>query len=160
MKRFCSVAGVALAVVGVLALAGPATAGGLVPFKGHLDGDVTRTPISDTQVGIDIDAGGTATVLGQFTLEIPHLVDLTTRTATGSYEFTAANGDTLTAEFTGQAGPSDIPGVVRIVEVATITGGTGRFAGATGGFTVVRLYDPAAGTTVGYFEGAISAPGP
>jgi hypothetical protein len=48
--------------------------------------------------------------------------------------------------------------VVRIVEGATITGGTGRFAGATGSFTVVRLYDPVAGTTVGSFEGAISVP--
>src|SRR5262249_21321618 len=126
----------------------------------RLDGDVTRTPISDTQVAVDIDAGGNATHLGLFTVEIPHLVDLTTRTATGYYVFTAANGDTLIAEFTGQAGPSDIPGVPRIVEVATITGGTGRFAGATGGFTVVRLYDPVAGTTVGSFEGAISAPSP
>ena len=160
MKRHSFASTLALAVFGVLTLAGPAAAGDPVPFKGRLGGDVTRTPISDTQVGIDIDAAGTATLLGQFTLEIPHLVDLTTRTATGSYEFTAANGDTLTAEFTGQAGPSDIPSVVRIVEVATITGGTGRFAGAAGGFTVVRLYDPAAGTTVGYFEGAISAPGP
>ena len=160
MKRHSFAASLALAVVGVLTLAGPAAAGDPVPFKGSLGGDVTRTPISDTQVGIDIDAAGTATQLGRFTLEIPHLVDLTTRTATGSYEFTAANGDMLTAEFTGRAGPSDIPGVIRIVEVATITGGTGRFAGATGGFTVVRLYDPAAGTTVGYFEGAISAVGP
>ena len=159
MKRFCS-AGVALAIVGALGLAGPAAAGDPVPFKGRLDGDVTRTPVSDTEVRIDIDAGGVATLLGRFTLEVPHLVDLTDRTASGFYEFTAANGDTLTARFTGQAGPSDTPGVVRIVEVATITGGTGRFAGAAGGFTAVRLYDPAAGTTVGYFEGAISAPGP
>jgi len=49
--------------------------------------------------------------------------------------------------------------VVRIVEEATITGGTGRFAGATGSFTTVRLYDPVAGTTSGSFEGTISTPG-
>ena len=159
MKHHTSAAGLALAVTVLLGLAGPVAAGDQVPFKGSLDGDVTRTPVGDTQVRIDIDADGTATVLGQFTLEVPHIVDIATRTAAGYYRFAAANGDTLTAEFTGTAGPSDIPGVVRIVEVATITGGTGRFAGATGGFTAVRLYDPVAGTTVGYFEGAISPPG-
>jgi hypothetical protein len=158
MKRF-SCGTLALAVVAVLGLAGPVAAGEPVPFQGKLEGDVTRTPIDDTHVGIDIEANGTATLLGRFALEVPHLVDTTTRTAAGYYRFVAANGDTLTAEFTGKAGPSDIPGVVRIVEEATITGGTGRFAGATGSFTVVRLYDPAAGTTVGAFEGTISTPG-
>jgi len=46
------------------------------------------------------------------------------------------------------------------VEIATITGGTGRFANATGGFVCERLYDNAAGTTIGYFDGTISRPGP
>ncbi|HVK17666.1 MAG TPA: hypothetical protein VM533_12020 [Fimbriiglobus sp.] len=151
--------GAALALVAALGFGGPAAAAEGVPFKGSLEGDVTRTPIDDTRVGVDIDADGTATMLGKFTLEVPHVVDTTTRTATGYFHFVAADGSTLTAEFSGQAGPSDVPGVVRIVEVATITGGTGRFAGATGGFTAVRLYDPAAGTTSGYFEGTISPPG-
>ena len=159
MKRFSSVAGLALAVVSVLGLAAPVAAGELVPFQGRLEGDVTRTPVDETHVLVDIEAEGTATQLGHFTLEVPHLVNTTTRTATGYYVFTAANGDTLTAEFRGRAGPSGIPGVVRIVEEATITGGTGRFEGATGSFTAVRLYDPVAGTTIGSFEGTISTPG-
>ena len=159
MKRFNCAAGLALAVVAVLGLAGPVAAGEQVPFKGVLDGDVTRTPVDDTHVRVDIEADGVATLLGHFALEVPHLVDTTTRTAAGYYVFTAANGDTLTAEFTGRAGPSGIPGVVRIVEEAVITGGTGRFAGATGSFTAVRLYDPVAGTTTGEFEGSISTPG-
>ena len=37
--------------------------------------------------------------------------------------------------------------------------GTGRFAGATGSFTVQRQFDPATGTTTGSFEGTISSPG-
>ena len=159
MKRFSCGAGLTLAVVVVLGLTGPVAAGELVPFKGTLDGDVTRTPVDDTHVRVDIEASGVASLLGRFALEAPHLVDLTTRSAAGYYQFVAANGDTLTAEFTGRAGPSDIPGVVRIVEEAVITGGTGRFAGATGSFTVVRLYDPAAGTTTGEVEGTISTPG-
>jgi hypothetical protein len=79
-------------------------------------------------------------------------------TADGKYEFTAANGDTLTADFKGVA-TLVAPGILYIEETATITGGTGRFAGATGSFSVERLYDIAAGTTIGSFEGTISSPG-
>jgi hypothetical protein len=83
---------------------------------------------------------------------------VTPPTASGFYYFVAANGDTLTAEFDGVSTPV-APGFLYIVETATITGGTGRFAGATGSFTVERLYDTLAGTTVGSFEGTISSPG-
>ena len=76
-------------------------------------------------------------------------------TAIGSYEFTAANGDTLTADFTGLAMPTSTPGVLYIEETATITGGTGRFAHATGSFLCERLFDTIAGTTDGSFKGTI-----
>ena len=159
MKRYSCGAGLALAVVAVLGLAGPAAAGDQVPFHGKLEGDVSRAPAPPPFVLVDIDGSGTATLLGRFTVDVPHLVDTTTRTAVGSYQFTAANGDTVYAEFTGQAHATDVPGVVYIEESATITGGTGRFAGATGSFQVERWYDTIAGTTVGSFEGTISAPG-
>jgi len=106
-----------------------------------------------------VTGSGHGTHLGRFTFAAPHEVDTATRTASGVYTFTAANGDTLTATFTGTATPTATPGVLQIVETATVTGGTGRFAGATGEFTVTRLYDPAAGTTSGSFDGAISSPG-
>src|SRR5262245_27440840 len=145
----------------LLALAGLAdtTTPAQVTFKGSLEGTVTRTP-SGSVVLADIDATGTATHLGQFTLAIPAVVDPVARTAVGTYEFTAANGDMVRAEFTGQATPTATPGVLSIVETATITGGTGRFAGATGSFTAQRLFDSVASTTVGSFTGTISAPGP
>src|SRR6185312_14550660 len=120
----------ALAVVAVLAFARPATAGGPVPFRGDLDGDVTHTSIDAQTDSVLVEVTGTATHLGYFAVAVPHLVNTTNRTAMGTYEFTAANGDTLTAQFTGQASPTPTPGVLYIVEVATITGGTGRFAGA------------------------------
>jgi hypothetical protein len=160
MKRHSSTASLALAVLAVLGLAGPVAAGEQVPFKGTLEGDVTVTPLDPPFVHVDVDATGNATQLGRFSLAIPHKVNLKTRTAIGSYEFTAANGDTLFAEFTGQATPTEIPGVLYIEETATITGGTGRFAGATGSFTCERLFDTITGTTIGSFEGTISTPGP
>ena len=159
MKRFHLAASLALAVLVVLGLAASAAAGEPVPFKGSLEGDVTVTPLTPPFVAVDVEATGEATHLGNFTLDIPHVVNRATRTAVGSYEFTAANGDTLTADFTGKATPTAIPGVLYIEETATITGGTGRFAGATGSFTAERLYDAVTGTTIGSFEGTISAPG-
>src|SRR5262249_38352318 len=130
-----------------------------VPFKGRLEGVVTVTPVDPLTDFVLVNGTGNATQLGQFTVTIPHLVDHPTRTATGSYHFVAANGDTLSADFTGQATLTPTPGVLSIVETATITGGTGRFAGATGSFTVERLSDGAAGTTTGPISGTVSSPG-
>ena len=159
MKRRSSAASFALAVLAVLGLAGPALAQQQVPFKGSLEGVVTVKP-QPPLVAVLVKATGNATHLGQFELAIPHLVDRKTMTATGTYQFVAANGDTLTATFSGKATPTKTPGVLSIVETATITGGTGRFAGATGSFTCVRLFNMVAGTTTGSFNGTISAPGP
>ena len=159
MKRHSSAASLALAVMVVLGLAGPAAAGEQVPFKGSLEGVVTITPLKPPYVSVLVNATGNATHLGRFALAIPHIVNRANMTATGSYQFVAANGDRLTADFTGQASLTETPGVLAIVETATITGGTGRFAGATGGFTCQRLFDMVAGTTTGSFNGTIFSPG-
>ena len=159
MKRYRLAAGLALAVLGAPALAGPVAAGEQVPFKGRLEGEVTLTPLAPPFRQVDVEAAGNATYLGQFTLDIPHVVDTATRTAIGSYEFTAANGDKVYAEFTGVATPTAIPGVLYIEETATITGGTGRFAGATGSFISERLFDTTAGSTFGSFNGTIASTG-
>jgi len=129
-----------------------------VPFKGRLEGTATITPGTPPFLSVSIEGTGNATHLGRFTVEIPHVVNTTNRTSTGTYEFTAANGDTLTAGFTGQA-TLTAPGVLSIVETATITGGTGRFADATGSFSVERVFNQVTGLTTGSFEGAISSPG-
>jgi hypothetical protein len=159
MRLHRSAAGVAFAALAVLGLVSPVAAGKQVPFRGSLDGVVTRTPLDLQHDQVDVDATGIATQLGQFVLDIPHIVDHTNGTANGKYVFTAANGDTLQATFTGQATPTSTPGVLYIVETATIVGGTGRFAGATGGFVCERLFDRIAGTTIGSFQGTISSPG-
>ena len=158
MKRFGSTLGVTLALVTVLAMARSVAAGQQVPFKGSLEGDVSHSPQPPLDFVL-VEGEGEATHLGRFTFEFPHVVNTTTRTATGTYEFTAANGDTLTADVVGRAMPTGTPGVLAIVEVATITGGTGRFAGATGSFIVERLFDTVDQTTTGSFEGTISLPG-
>ena len=82
--------------------AGVLSKGQEVPFKGRLEGTATITGMPPF-VSVSIEGTGNATHLGRFTVEIPHVVNTTNRTSTGTYEFTAANGDTLTAGFTGQA---------------------------------------------------------
>ena len=158
-KRHSSAARLGLAVLAVLVLGGPVAAGEHVSFKGTLDGVVKVTSVDPLLVSVLVNASGNATKLGRFSLVIPHVVDRTTRTATGAFDFKAANGDTLSAEFSGKSAPTTTPGVLSIVETATITGGTGRFAGATGSFTVQRYFDTASRTTTGSFKGTISTTG-
>jgi hypothetical protein len=144
-----------LAALAVLGLTGPVVAGEHVRFTGHLEGNVTITPLVPPFVSVLVEATGKANHLGKFTLEIPHVVNRANSTAIGSYHFTAANGDTLSAAFIGQAMPTATPGVLYIEEAATITGGTGRFAHATGSFICERLFNTVAGTTAGSFKGTI-----
>lgn len=126
-----------------------------VPFKGRFEGTQTLTPLQPPFASVNGSATGNATHLGLFTVAFPHTVNFATRTGVGKFLFEAANGDSLTADFTGQAqqGP-----ITSIVEHAVIAGGTGRFAGATGSFVVQRTVDPATGATEGSFDGTISMP--
>jgi hypothetical protein len=131
-----------------------------LPFKGTLEGGFTFVPDPPPSTFASVDFApltGNATHLGRFTLKGPHRVNLATTpaTATGTFEFTAANGDTLMASFTGLGTPTATPGIASIVETATIVGGTGRFAGATGRFIVERIVDLINFQTTGSLEGTI-----
>lgn len=141
----------------IASFTGPVAGNEQLPFNGRLDGTVIVTPIDPPIASVVIDATGTATRIGRFTLTVPHVVNQVERVGSGTYEFTTPNGDTLTASFTGTA-TLVAPGVLATSETATFTGGTGRFAGATGGFVAMRVFVVAAGTTTGSFEGAISLP--
>ena len=162
MKRFRSAAGLTLAVVSVLGLAGPAAAGDQVPFTGKFEGERTdRIPLGPTTVRDRWDMAGTATHLGRFELVVSVVVDFGSLpvTGVGTATFVAANGDMLFAEVTGQSEPVE-PGVtILIIESGVITGGTGRFAGATGSYTSGRLTSLVTNETIGSFEGTISSPG-
>ena len=162
MNRSTLVAGLASAVVVLAGLAGPALAGQPLPFKGSLEGlHVSRTPLDPPFVCDVFEVTGHATQLGQFELVIEAVVDFGARPVTGegTYTFTAANGDTLVADHAGFSALV-APGLVLITEHAMIDPdrSTGRFAGATGEFTVERLADAATGVTgvtIGSFEGTI-----
>jgi hypothetical protein len=147
-----------VALLGLAVAASRASAGEQVPFKGTFDAVSAQTPIPPV-VHDEITGEGQATHLGRFDVVVSATVDLATRTGMGTYTFVAANGDTLTATFTGASQPTATPGVFLITENATITGGTGRFAGATGGFVVERLFEPATHAVTGRIAGTVSSPG-
>jgi hypothetical protein len=140
----------------LVSLAGPVAADQQVPFKGTLVGTATVTPLDPPIIAVRLEATGTATYLGRFTLVAPHVVNQVTRVGVGTFLLTAANGDTITADFAGLATVIEPPNVVSISETATVTGGTGRFAGATGSIHVQRMFDRATGATTGTFDGWIS----
>src|SRR4051812_39595431 len=73
-----------------------------VPFKGVYSGHATSAvPTGDPGVLlVTTVGGGHATHLGKFTMVSPHLANLATGAVEGTQNFTAANGDTLTASFT------------------------------------------------------------
>jgi len=150
---------IAAALVLALAIAGPATAAEQLPFRGTLAGMATVTPLDPPIVAVRIEASGTATHLGRFTLVAPHTVNQATLTAVGVYLITAANGDTITADLAGTATMVEPPNVISITETATVTGGTGRFAGATGSIQVQRMFNRATGVTTGTLDGWISTAG-
>ena len=131
-----------------------------VTFKGTLDAtaDITFYPPPATFFDVLLQGSGTASHLGRFTLVAPHRVDTNTGGAAGTFTITAANGDRLTGDFTGASTPIELPNLFAIVETARITGGTGRFTGATGGFIMKRVVDLSSPFTSGTFEGTISSP--
>ena len=116
-----------------------------VPMKGTVDGTATlgagtfdqntgivSVPVSYTGTG-NISHLGRVTVTGSHTTKILPPYYNTSEVTGGMATITAANGDTLVLTYTG-AGQL-IPGASNLFTDTfhyTITGGTGRFAGASG----------------------------
>jgi len=142
-----------VATTALLASAAVSATAAETPFKGTVSAVETGTTVGPTR-SLVRDGGGTATHLGKYTEHITMQINLPTRHSMGAATFTAANGDTLTATVEGQATPTS-PGELSIVEVYTITGGTGRFAGATGTFTLESTANQATGVSSGTFSGVI-----
>jgi len=138
------------------ALAGRAAAEEQSPIKGSFQG-VDIADVQFPKLFVDGSGSGNATHLGRFTLAYELEVDLLTLPieSFGSSVFTAANGDSLFTDIIGLATPTENADVVSIVEVHTITGGTGRFAGATGSFIRKYSLDRVTLVSSGSFDGTI-----
>src|SRR5260370_6482380 len=154
MFRFVSLRRIAfaLAALAVLGLAGPVAEGERVLCRGDGKGDDTASPLTPPFFSATVEATGNATQLGEFTLTILVTGNRATGMATGTFLFTAANGDTVVGTLSGHS-TLTAPGVITIVENMIITGGTGRFADSAGSFTGTRLKNLATGETTAELQG-------
>ena len=129
-----------------------------LPLKGSIEALETYR-VSGPTMFVTATGSGEATHLGRYTVTYEVQVDLPSGTGTGlSAQYVAANGDRLFAEGSGQATPTEDPSVFVVVETFTITGGTGRFADATGNFTETRRVNIETGVTSGTIDGNIIIP--
>ena len=98
-----------------------------VPLQGSGTGAITGQDVLPAEVVMTSVAHGNATHLGAYTRTEELHLDPLTGSFTGTLTFTAGNGDKLYCTMTGQ--------FVSVTDAAgeyVITGGTGRFAGASG----------------------------
>lgn len=141
-----------------------AQSGTQLPFGGSYTGETTGAvncppTCPPTLLTVSGSHTGEATHLGRFTATSVDEVNLASTASTGTLGFTAANGDQLFTETTGSEDEFIPPNTSRVTLIATIVGGTGRFAAATGSFTVrfEGTIDFASGTSsqTGSFDGYI-----
>ena len=137
------------------ALAGPAAAEKEVPFRGSIQG-VEIADVQFPKLFVDASGSGNATHLGRFTV--------TYEVGGRSPHRMKPSGPVSSQRPTETASPLTLqdsalrrrtPMSISIVEVHTITGGTGRFAGATGSFIRTSLLNLVTGFTSGSFDGTI-----
>jgi hypothetical protein len=143
----------------------PAQGGAQLPFSGSFTRESTASAncpptCPPTTLRIVANAKGTATHLGGFTATSEDLVDTATNTGTGTLRFVASNGDELFARTIGREDRFVPPNVSFVTFVATITGGTGRFEGASGTFTIHQVetidFASSSATGSGEFSGHIN----
>ena len=128
-----------------------------IPFRGTLQSNESYSTIFPTMF-VTATGSGEATLLGQITVNYQAEVNLSDLSQSGSVSLAGIDGDSLLAAGGGQAIEDGAPGMFSVVEIYTITGGTGRFGGASGTLTLKRLVSVKAGITFGSFEGYIVLP--
>ena len=123
----------ALANLFVLAVSSLASAQANPPRPYHasrVSTTTSMTPLSPTEVLLTFVAIGPGTHVGMSQEVGSYVLDLTTFTFVGSSTITASDGSTFSVSIAGAfTGPTTLAGT------ASVTGGTGRFAGATGELT-------------------------
>ncbi len=113
---------------------------------GNVGGTFVMTPADNSGLRFNVvaDTVGQASILGNFTDHAQLVVQFTSATSailTGGGTWTTADGQsTVTLTVTGTATPDPAnPYIFNNNYQATITGGTGAFAGATGSATVSEV---------------------
>ena len=128
-----------------------------LPFKGTMQSNETYSTAFYTMF-VTANGSGEANELGRFTASYEMEANLRDMSVSETVYFAGRNGDSLQAKAVGQAVEDRTPGMFTVVEIYTITGGTGRFDGASGTLTMNRLLSIEAGIASSSFEGYILLP--
>ena len=144
-----------------VALATSAVGAGVIPINGTIAGSESYAPFPDPAQGFYVNGSVTSTdtQLGPFTefytapvaFAFPGEDTGASRLIVGD----AANGDSILTCLIGNNPDLCANGDLHIVELATIMGGTGRYAHARGAFTVDRCVNFATGETSGTISGTL-----
>ena len=144
-----------------VALASSAVEAGVIQINGTIAGSESYAPFPDPAQGFYVNGSVTSTdtQLGPFTefytapvaFAFPGEDTGASRLIVGD----AANGDSILTCLIGNNPDLCANGDLHIVELATIMGGTGRYAHARGAFTVDRCVNFATGDTSGTISGTI-----
>lgn len=131
-----------------------------VPFRATFSTE-GESVVMFPNVHLTIFGQGVALHMGATTLlTTDQVLNLITLQATGTYTLTAANGDTVVLGV--EVDYVIFPEGVEFSGEYTVVGGTGRFAGATGGGTLnasATFGGPVTATGSLILEGTISSPG-
>ncbi len=144
-----------------VALVSSAVEAGVIQINGTIAGSESYAPFPDPAQGFYVNGSVTSTdtQLGPFTefytapvaFAFPGEDTGASRLIVGD----AANGDSILTCLIGNNPDLCANGDLHIVELATIMGGTGRYAHARGAFTVDRCVNFATGDTSGTISGTI-----
>ena len=147
-----------------VALVSSAVEAGVIRINGTIAGSESLAPFPNPAEGLFVNGSvmSTDTALGPFTLFYSLPADF-------AFAFTppgnpggsrlivgdAANGDSILTYDLGNNPGSCANGDLHLVETNTIVGGTGRYAGARGSFTLDRCLNFDTGETSGTISGTI-----
>jgi hypothetical protein len=172
MKRFTCLVPLVSSVLAVLGLAGPGVAQQaarqeMVPFKVTMSYDTRSFVIPGVPplLSLEASAPGEAEPLGKFTLFLHYVIQVDTDGVplfgAGDRAWMGANGDAFFSRGIVIRHPpaAATPHILPFEGAQVITGGTGRFAGATGSGFYYGEFDAQTGKVITVtYEFMISAP--
>ena len=147
-----------------VALVSSAVEAGVIRINGTIAGSESDVPFPDPAEGFYVNGSVTSTdtQLGPFAMFYSVIVDFAlSGTPPGAPAAShlvvgdAANGDSILTCSIGANPGSCANGDLHLVETNTIVGGTGRYAGARGSFTMDRCLNFDTGETSGTISGTI-----
>jgi hypothetical protein len=168
-RKLLEAAGTAAAAIAAASLAGPGAAdemtAGFVPFKATAQGpipDPLTIPLSPPIVSQHLQLTGSAAPLGDITHVEYHIARVGADGAFKSVSEAAgvmsnANGDAVFLSYTGLVRPTAAGGIM-VESAFVITGGRGRFAGASGSGTLIANPDLVKKVVTFAWDGIVSAP--